>query len=299
MLLDMDGAYYAQHEAYNKAIKLAAAKGHQSALQVLFERGRALGADRNYTQALRDVLPNGIEAMIAQTMRIVDAKGRTKGNALQLAASKGNSEDVVRLLRDGADINHSSGVYGTALAAAAKHGDLTLVQLLLDEGANVNAKHGLYGTALHQAVVHRHEAVISRLLEYGAKIEFQTSRGPRSALHRAMSNGNVAIVRLLLAHKANINATSEVLVNGEIHSNITPCEVAAGMGHEVILKLLLQRGADINAGKGQAALRIAKRFGHERIVDLLHEYGARLDEGDATGSKLQQMTDVVSFRPIL
>ena len=298
MLLDADGAAYAQHKAYVKTIKSAASKGQKSVVRTLLERGHALDAEKNYTPAVRKLLPNGIEATIAQQLRIIDAKAKTKGNVLQLAASIGNFEEVIRLLRDGVDVNRFSYPYGTALAAAARHGDVTLVQLLLDNGANVSAKMGEYATALGQAVAGSHEAVVRLLLENGSDVDTKNSWGIR-ALHQAVENDHIAIVSLLLDHKADVNNISSWL--SDSMRDTTPCQLAAGLGREAILKLLLQHGADVNAGTGDTALQRAKRYGHERIVNLLREHGASIDEGDGSSNKLEliePMADRVSFLPV-
>ena len=295
MILDVDGAAYAQHKAYVKAIKSATSKGHESVVRTLFERGHVLDAEKNYPQALRELLRNGIEATIAQTMQPIDANGKTKGNVLQLAASKGNSEEVIRLLLAGADVNNSSGSYGTALAAAASHGNLTLVQLLLDNGADFSAKMGEYGTALEEAVAGSHEAVVRLLLENRSDLDTK-SGWSTSALHQAVENDHIEIVSLLLDHKADVNGIRPWL--SDSMCNTTPCQLAAALGREAILKLLLQHGADVNAGRGITALQRAKRSGHEGIVNLLREHGASLGEGDGSSSKLESIAGDVSCRPV-
>ena len=61
---------------------------------------------------------------------------------------------------------------------------------------------------------------------------------------------------------------------------------AADQGHEHIVRLLLKKGANVNAFEGDkdTALVCASRNGHERMVQLLLEKGANIDaarlEGD-------------------
>ncbi|KAF8817312.1 hypothetical protein BYT27DRAFT_6865538, partial [Phlegmacium glaucopus] len=56
-------------------------------------------------------------------------------------------------------------------------------------------------------------------------------------------------------------------------------QAASSEGHEAIVKLLLEKGANVNAQEGEefgSALRAASSRGHEAIVKLLLEHGAEM-----------------------
>ncbi|MCJ1273176.1 hypothetical protein MMC21_000965 [Puttea exsequens] len=75
----------------------------------------------------------------------------------------------------------------------------------------------------------------------------------------------------------------------------TALMVASGEGHHQVTRLLLDKGADINAqGDGYTtALQAASWCGHHQIVQLLLERGANIDtEGEGYGTALQ----AASFR---
>ena len=98
-----------------------------------------------------------------------------------------------------------------------------------------------------------------------------------TALMCAAERGNEAVVRLLLAKRAVINAKG---VNGE-----TALTGAAREGHETMVRLLLEKGADIKARDkyGKTALMGAALRGHEIIVRLLLEKGADIEAKDKYG----------------
>jgi cytohesin len=72
---------------------------------------------------------------------------------------------------------------------------------------------------------------------------------------------------------------------------VTPLFVAAGSGHETVVRVLIELGADINKAEdgGVWPLKIATHFGHEAVVRALIEAGAdgsgrERNEADDNGS---------------
>ena len=124
--------------------------------------------------------------------------------------------------------------------------------------------------------------------------------GPSVArpLHIATGQKNAALVRLLLAAKANpnvrdcsgnsplvlaVNANdveiAALLIDAgadvELGGGVTPLEMAASQGHVEALRLLLARGADPNyAPTGTTSLMLGARSQHVEAVDLLLRAGA-------------------------
>jgi beta-lactamase regulating signal transducer with metallopeptidase domain len=90
-------------------------------------------------------------------------------------------------------------------------------------------------------------------------------------LIEAIDNGDVAIVRELLDHGANVNAA--------VDGDGSPLIVAAREGHLDLVRLLLDRGADPNLGVpgDGAALIMAAREGHLAIVQVLLDRGADIE----------------------
>lgn len=148
------------------------------------------------------------------------------------------------------------------LLDAAKNGDLAkLKKLAKAEDLNQTAKNGR--SALIVASEQNNKEVVDFLLAEGADPNITTSMGG-TALSRAAENGNTKLMEKLLDYEANIDDLSLI--------------TAAREGHLDAVKLLVERGANVNARQrwGQTALMFAAREGHSSIVSYLLQNGAKV-----------------------
>lgn len=86
--------------------------------------------------------------------------------------------------------------------------------------------------------------------------------------------GDTPVCHDLLARGANIHAINSLGINA-LH-------LAAGQGHNDTCRLLLERGADVNAGR-ESALRRATLRGHTHTCRLLLECGADIRQLNRDG----------------
>lgn len=95
-------------------------------------------------------------------------------------------------------------------------------------------------------------------------------------LIKAVSSGDTAKVKALIAAKADVNAKSS--------DASTPLYIAAGKGHTTIVQALLAAGAQVNAGgfNGLTPLHSSAGGGHAETVKALVAAGADVNVG-ATG----------------
>ncbi|KAI9674016.1 MAG: hypothetical protein M1829_003859 [Trizodia sp. TS-e1964] len=100
--------------------------------------------------------------------------------------------------------------------------------------------------------------------------------GDHQPIWSAACNGNVARVRYLLEHGANIEANDLVELQ---------LLLAAQNGHEAVVKLLLEKGANLESKdiSGRSPLCCAAQNRHEAAVKLLLEKGANLESKDING----------------
>ncbi|KAL9064368.1 MAG: hypothetical protein Q9161_008924 [Pseudevernia consocians] len=301
----------------SKALVGAASNNHETTIKIILDTGRALDVEKKYSKRLKKASCNGIEAIKLLEQPEIDEKGKTKRNALANAAQKDDSATVLRLLRNGADINnsyYSSGMKANALQAAAKAGNLSMVHLLLDNGADVNAQCGYYGNALQVASSGGYDQVVQILLDRGADIN---ARGGQfgNALPAASYNGHDQVVQMLLDRGADINAqggnygnalqaaslnrAGQVVqmlldrgadINAQSGNYGNALQAASVRGYDQVVQMLLNRGADVNAQNGHHgnALHAASLRGADQVVQLLLDRGADINaQGGLYGNALQ------------
>jgi hypothetical protein len=94
----------------------------------------------------------------------------------------------------------------TALQLAATTGNNDVVLLLLKAGADVNAADSAGGTPLHEAAFYGNDLVAKTLLKAGANVNAIGYRGKVTPLYLAVGGGHVNMVKILLSNGADINA---------------------------------------------------------------------------------------------
>lgn len=171
---------------------------------------------------------------------------------LAVAARHGSANIVEQLMKAGADPNDKLNYVNadeTPLMHAARAGSVEAVRLLLLAGAQVNARESWNGqSALHWAAAEGHGAVVEALIEGGADIR-QPSNAGSSPFLFAVRKGDMRTVQAFLAAGADVNEKRRP-------DFATPLLVAIINGHEDLVDLLLDKGADPNAEGGSTDLSV-------------------------------------------
>ena len=167
---------------------------------------------------------------------------------------------------------------------------LSAVRLLLQQGTDVNAVSDKGDTALYRACVSQQLKIVQVLMEAGADVNLTSKK--LYPLIAACEAGNVELISLLLVKaEADVkftNSKSETCLHAIINA-YTSVAVSQKPVDSVsilnIIKLFLESGVDINAccSQGETALYRASKAGHEQIVRLLLEAGA--DTSDTTSRR--------------
>jgi ankyrin repeat protein len=138
---------------------------------------------------------------------------------LMYAAAAGQSEMILFLLEQGADINAVSNNGETALVRAG--GDLSTVEVLLEKGADVEL-----GAPLIRASDSGQLDTVKVLLKHGANPNAELPGGGTALIAAAVQSGSKDIVEALIAagadvsHKNKQGKTAEMLALENNHADL-------------------------------------------------------------------------------
>uniref|UniRef100_A0A8C5X9H3 Ankyrin repeat domain 17 n=1 Tax=Malurus cyaneus samueli TaxID=2593467 RepID=A0A8C5X9H3_9PASS len=272
---------------HDTALTLACAGGHEELVQTLLERGAniehrdkkgftplILAATAGHVGVVEILLDNGAD---------IEAQSeRTKDTPLSLACSGGRQEVVELLLARGANKEHRNVSDYTPLSLAASGGYVNIIKILLNAGAEINSRTGskLGISPLMLAAMNGHTAAVKLLLDMGSDINAQIETNRNTALTLACFQGRTEVVSLLLDRKANVEHRAK--------TGLTPLMEAASGGYAEVGRVLLDKGADVNAppvpSSRDTALTIAADKGHYKFCELLISRGAHIDVRNKKGN---------------
>ncbi len=235
-----------------------------------------------------------------------ESEPQKQTHPLHLAAADGNTEQIISLLSQGADVNAKDGQGRTPLYHAVKSGGKEAVQILVEACADVHAVDKGRVTALHVAAQAGNKDVVEILIANGADINTK-DKWLWSPLHYAALKGQRDVAEYLIAKGSEINVKDDI--------GFSPLHYAAQYGHKDVVELFIAKGADINAKdndgftplghvlmwgyrdiaglffakitdfaskdkRGLTALHSVAAEGYADIAELLLRKGAKVDERD-------------------
>lgn len=228
-------------------------------------------------QALMTAAANGNMKMVLLLADMVTdfnmLSGQDEITALQVAIRNGHMDVVRELLSRGAEPSVSGWYHPAPLTMAIQQDNTELMNLLLEKGANANASAGTsgqwVGCALNIAIASGKDDVAMLLLSRGADPNLQGHMNALFPIQTAVKNKNMRAVEYLIEHEANLD-------NRNIMTG-TALIMAVEANDEVLMNLLLDKGADIHAAGDRSQgtpLNMALRFDNNHLAKLLLDRGA-------------------------
>ena len=251
-------------------------------------------ADKGHIGAARILLECNAE---------IDARDADGLTPFLRASRHGNPDVLLLLLSHNADKHVHDDKGMTPLHHAAVNGHLEAARILLEHNAEVDARDNDGFTPFLRASESGSSDVLRLLLDHDTDEHLRNNNG-NTALHCAARDGHLEVARILLGRGAEVDARnhltitiacasinghagrSELLLDEHLRDRgMTPLHYAAGNGHLEVVRLLLERNAEVNAqdNRGFTPYLFASRHEVPDIFQLLLDHNGNEHVHDNEG----------------
>jgi ankyrin len=257
------------------ALMWAAAQRHPKATELLIEAGAEINArSRAYAQT---VVGEQTQRFGREELNYTVLRGGS--TPLLFAARSGDTESARLLLAAGANVNDTLPEGMSALVVAAHSGHGETAALLLEKGANPDAADAGY-TALHAAVLRSDLALVKALLAHKANPDVRTTKG--TPIRRDTTDYNLPATL--------IGSTPYLLAARFLEPDIMRALAAGGADTKLTMKdgttaLMLATGAGSGNGSNRRGIAVIDGAVVEPETAILPTVAAALDLGaDVNGT---------------
>lgn len=247
-------------------------------------------ADQNNKENQTKTKTDGSSGAIFGT--VTDPNGAVVPNAAVMLTNTKNNEQRATVTNDEGVYRFDNLAFETYKIEATSPGFATSVienvtaktdgETQVDVLLNIGAIQGdisiiSFTEPLAQAVFEQNIAEIKRLISHGANVNAKDESDGTTALHVAVENGNLETVQLLLDYGAKVNHKNR--------SGRTPLMQIDEDANSALVQKLLDYNAKMNVvdGEGDTALMSAAVLGKSKIVRLLIAHGAKIDQQNKLG----------------
>jgi ankyrin repeat protein len=282
--------HYAAYNGHTDVVKLLLENGADPSIKdntgkttadIARENGRIEIANMiENVKELFEALKKGDAAKaekLISKLSVPNARDRNGVTLLHWAIFIGHPGIVRSLIEKGADVNIKDWNGKKPLHYAARIGDAILAKLLLENGADINARDERNCTPLHYAA---NVEVARLLIEKGADINAKSEEFYIPSLHE--------IFHELITSKEGgailgMWSSEDYIVSAILP--LTPLHFAAIKGDAATVKLLIEKGSDVNSKTlgGITTLHLATDSGNADVARLLLEVGADVNARDDMG----------------
>ena len=131
-------------------------------------------------------------------------------------------------------MTHSAFAQNAEIHKAAYNGDIKKVRELLQKGVKPDERDSFGGTALHAAMFQQNMEIVKLLLQNGFNLDAQGTQNGYTPLHDAVWANNLGAVKLLLGEGAKTNLRGK--------DGLTPLGKAKNEGKTEIVRDMESRG---------------------------------------------------------
>ncbi|MBO5997638.1 MAG: ankyrin repeat domain-containing protein [Alphaproteobacteria bacterium] len=203
-----------------------------------------------------------VKALCDHNPNLINVQNRSGWTALHYAAFYGFDEMAAYLLEHGADVNMKTKEGKFALNLSQRKYDApnnNVKRMLIEKGANVEGQ----SDALNWAAIIGDKDMVEKLLERGAIVDDNT-------LINAVASQEIPLIEMFLDNYPNMINLKD---GSPVH--YTPLHTAIHVKDPKLVKLLIERGADVNIpdANGHTVLQkeMASFYKKPEIIELLQK----------------------------
>lgn len=269
---------------WKRRAELAASQGDLEQVEQLLEQRADINAKLDWERtmlhlAAREGHPKLVRCLLAERAdpHAVELRHRTPlALAAQCRKEPGKAAAVIKhLVEQRADPNHEDVFDRTPLHLAMEGEVVTALIHCRADPLNTDLKNR---TPLHLLMKYGSTPeAVQALLQGRAELEREDALG-HTPLHLGALNGNVKLVEVLIAWRANVNCSGT-------KNKRTPLHMAAEGGHKETVELLIARGSENRPNhQEQLPLHLAAEHGNAAVVKvLLDKFKGTVDANDRHG----------------
>lgn len=204
----------------------------------------------------------------------LDKGGEAVNEKLFQAVKRGETDTVIRLIKEGVNINAQDSSGQTATMIATYNNDVTTAKVLIDEGADVNIQDDMKNNPFLYAGAEGYIDILKLTIKAGADPTI-TNRYGGTALIPAAEHGYVDVIKELLTNTdTDVNHVNNLGWTALLEAIILN---DGDEKQQQTVQLLIDYGADVNIPdkNNVTPLQHARKKGFKEIEQILLKAGAK------------------------